>query len=310
MGDLGRLKASWAEPVALRGNAAERSPESVAAVLRHSRILQGYSLSEVANALNIREQHLAALEESRLEDLPPLVYAQGFVNAYAGFLGLDRADLVARFRIEVEGAPVPLPAMPTFNLNTIPDAAERRRPQAAVVVAGVVLVLVCYGLWRALQPDNREQALEVPPLPARFEGIEVMPSPPAAIPPVAAPVADAPAPVVADEVYATPYQETASAAAPVINYNGAGIIVIRARVETWLQLRNAKGERLSSLVLRAGEAYAAPNQQGLSFSTGNLANIEVSVDGTPVALSGPAGRNRNDVDLNPTRLLNGTAVHE
>jgi hypothetical protein len=63
-------------------------------VLRNARLLQGYGLREVERALNIRLGHLEALEERRFRDLPPLVYAKGFVAAYASFLNLDKDDLV------------------------------------------------------------------------------------------------------------------------------------------------------------------------------------------------------------------------
>ena len=114
MSEIGRFKAFWGEQSPARNNVPERSPESVAMVLRNARILQGYDLKEVAQRLNIRQANLEALEENRFKDLPPLVYAQGFVGAYATFLQLDKTELVARFREEATGAPTPLPSTPAI----------------------------------------------------------------------------------------------------------------------------------------------------------------------------------------------------
>lgn len=300
MGDIGRLKTSWRESAPLRGNPAERSPESVAMILRNTRILMGYGLEEVANALNIRAAHLEALEENRFSDLPPLVYAQGFVASYAGFLELDKAELVARFREEASGAPAPLPTIQQFNLNTQPDAAERRVPSIAVVVAGFILVILAYGLWQASVPDRRDDVLAVPPLPTRFAAeafdtlsAPVAPAPVAAIQPAPAPV-EAPAPV-ADE-----------SAQP---YRGQGSISLRATGTAWAQFYNAAGTRVGSIMLRAGQSYSVPASWGrVTMTTGNLAALAVVVDGTAVSLQGPAGRPRYTVALDPQRLFDGSAV--
>ncbi len=305
MGDIGRLKTNWKGSAHVRGNAADRSPESVATVLRNARILLGYDLHEVANSLNIRAAHLEALEEGRFADLPPLVYAQGFVSAYANFLELDKAELLSRFREEATGAPAPLPAIAQFNLNTEPDSAERRIPSMAVVIAGLVLVVLAYGLWQASMPDRRDAVLSVPPLPTRFAEEAVPPAPvfvapaPAA---VAAPVAQ-PA-VTSAEVVAQPVAPT-----PPQAYRGAGVISLRAYGETWVQFRNEAGQRVGSIVMRAGQNYTLPSNWGrVQLSTGNLSDLAIMVDGRLVPQRNDTGRTRYDVTLDPARLLDGSAV--
>ncbi len=305
MGDIGRLKTSWRDSAPLRGNPAERSPESVAAILRNTRVLLGYNLEEVANSLNIRAAHLEALEENRFSDLPPLVYAQGFVASYAHFLELDKNELVARFREEASGAPAPLPTIQQFNLNTQPDAAERRVPSIAVVVAGFILVIFAYGLWQASVPDRRDDVLAVPPLPTRFaaEAFETLPAPapvtqPAAVhaQPVATPVAE-------------PITAANQAAASLQPYRGAGSISLRAHGSTWVQFHNAAGIRVGSTMLRAGQSYTVPANWGkVTMTTGNLSAFAVVVDGTAVTLESPANRARYTVALDPQRLFDGSAV--
>ena len=299
MSEIGRFKTFWGEQSPARGHAQERSPESVAMVLRNARILQGYDLKEVAQRLNIRQASLEALEENRFKDLPPLVYAQGFVGAYATFLQLDKIDLVARFREEATGAAAPLPTSPQFNLNTEPDATERRTPSKAVIIAGLLLIALLYGLWQSLVPDKRDVALLVPPLPSRFESAPVAAETPAAV--EAAPVVAEPtAPM---EVPPLPTPDI------VHTYQGAGAIQLTAKEETWVELRNTAGERVSSLILKAGQSVTLPgNSASLILATGDIAKLSLTLDGTDVTLPFEADRTRYELTLDPTHLLNGTAL--
>lgn len=294
MGDIGRLKTNWKGSAQVRGNAADRSPESVAMVLRNSRILQGYDLDEVAHTLNIRAVHLEALEDGRFADLPPLVYAQGFVAAYADFLGEDRTELVSRFRDEASGVPTPLklPTVPQFNLNTQPDAAERRIPSAAVVIAGLVLMAIVYGLWQASMPDRREDVLAVPPLPSRFAEEAVAP------PPV---LASAPT-----QVYAVP---AGQAAAQPQGYQGAGSITLKAYGEVRLQFRSQNGQRFASLALHNGQSYTLPpNWRSLQLEADTLSGLSIVLDGRIVPQKNSTGRASYLLTLDPQHLLDGTAV--
>lgn len=297
MGDIGRLKTNWKGSAQVRGNAADRSPESVAMVLRNARILQGYDLDEVAHTLNIRAAHLEALEEGRFADLPPLVYAQGFVAAYADFLGEDRVELVSRFRDEASGAPTPLklPTVPQFNLNTQPDAAERRIPSAAVVIAGFVLVAISYGLWQAGMPDRREDVLAVPPLPSRFAEEAVAP------PPV---LASAPT-----EVYAIPADQPVQQPVQPQVYQGAGSITLKAYGELRLQFRNADGQRFASLALHNGQSYTLPpNWRSLQLEANTMTGLSIVLDGRIVPQKNSTGRASYLLTLDPQHLLDGTAV--
>lgn len=76
----------------------------------------GYSLEDIENITRIRRQYLEALETGNFVDLPPQVYAIGFVKRLAQLLELD-ADLVtAWFKHEALGDTRPqedLPAVRT-----------------------------------------------------------------------------------------------------------------------------------------------------------------------------------------------------
>ena len=64
-------------------------------LLKVTRESMGLSYAEVEEATKVREFYLQKLEEGNLADLPGRIYAIGFVETYAKFLGLDAAPFVA-----------------------------------------------------------------------------------------------------------------------------------------------------------------------------------------------------------------------
>ncbi len=72
---------------------------------REAREQQGLSLAQAEETTRIRRVFLQALEEEHYEELPPPIYARGFVRLYARFLGLDPEAMVDAFQ-EATGKPV------------------------------------------------------------------------------------------------------------------------------------------------------------------------------------------------------------
>ena len=85
-------------------------------------------------------------------------------------------------------------------------------------------------------------------------------------------------------------------------------IEIRAKADSWVQVRTAEGTLLVSRILGRGTSYAVPPQEGLRLTTGNAGGLEILVDGVPVPPLGPFGAVRHDVALDPERLKAGTAL--
>ena len=72
----------------------------VGEILRDSRSTQGWDLAYISDQLRIRRVFIEAIEESRLNDLPGLPYAIGFVRAYSEHLGMDAGKIVEKFKQE------------------------------------------------------------------------------------------------------------------------------------------------------------------------------------------------------------------
>jgi Flp pilus assembly protein TadD len=138
----------------------------------------------------------------------------------------------------------------------------------------------------------------VPPVPAAPPAPVMLPSrnesapaaPAAASPSASPPPSRAPAPPAAPEA-------EAPAPAPI------GPVVLRARADTWLQVREREGGRVVfDRVLRAGESHVPPAHRDLVMTVGNAAGLEVVLDGESLPPLGREGTVRRDLPLDPEGL--------
>ncbi len=84
-------------------------------------------------------------------------------------------------------------------------------------------------------------------------------------------------------------------------------VVIKARGESWVQIRDATNTPLLTRVLRPGDSYRVPNQAGLVMMTGNAGVLDVVVDGNSAPALGAVGQVRRNIALDADRLRTGTA---
>ena len=87
-------------------------------------------------------------------------------------------------------------------------------------------------------------------------------------------------------------------------------IVVRARLNSWIQVRVDIGNQLLvTRLLRTGDHYEVPDQPGLRLLTGNAGALEILVDGELVPAIGDEGAVRRNVMLDAEKLRAGTAVN-
>jgi len=308
------------------------NPGRVGVELQDARQRLGLELSDVADRLRIRVAHLRAIEEGRIGDLPAGAYAVGFTRAYATALGLDANDVTRRFRAEAAEIgrktelefPVPLP--------------ERGIPTGAVVALGVILAIGAYVGWYRLSADAPPASDSVPAVPDRLAPLAeratpaaVPPTapanggsgpafsydPPAGIPSVppsqAAAASAVPAPPPAAQSAppgaqqggsptTTGAETTQAVAVPAPSPVGEGRIVLRAKADSWMQVREPKGAVLLNRVLHAGETWSVPSKPNLVLTTGNAAATEVLIDGVLAPALGSGGTIRRNIALDPATL--------
>ena len=90
--------------------------------------------------------------------------------------------------------------------------------------------------------------------------------------------------------------------------NETARIVLRARLDSWVQVFAADESLILTRVLQPGDSYRVPNLAGLTLVTGNAGGLEIEVDGATVPPLGPVGAIRRGIALDAERLLEGTAL--
>lgn len=291
--------------------------------LRDARLSYGWSIEDIAAQLRIRRTYLVALEEGRVHDLPSPAYAIGFVRSYSGLLGLDADDIVRRFRDAATGV-----AARRSDLVFPEPVPERGFPTGVVLLLGAVLAVGSYIGWYSWSGSGTRTVDAVPPVPARLEPA-VRDGEPLRPP---SSVARAPAAVSADEGEAPAPAPSTLAANP-----GPGLppipvpttvpvqvppppppvvatpapppppavpqIVLRFRGDAWTQVRDPQANRLLlSRVMRAGERWEVPNQEGLLLSTGAGQNMDIYVNGALSPMSEQIRGVRRNFLIDPVEL--------
>ena len=84
-----RIKAPFTESGEDEIAAAMPRPRPVGELLRERREELRLDINDIGEILRIKPAFLAAIEQSRPQDLPGPTYVIGFVRAYARHLGLD-----------------------------------------------------------------------------------------------------------------------------------------------------------------------------------------------------------------------------
>ncbi len=316
--------------------------------LREQREALGADLVDIADTLCIRREFLEALEAGDYDVLPGPTYAVGFVRTYANHLGLDGDKLAWQFKIEISGeSPTakldfPTPAQESriprgaivlvtvllaltiygvwYYMNARELNFEDIIPKVPLLLGGkveapAVPVPADGEPTPAAQGDAADEntgsgpaASGGAPPPSEAEAAAESPPPApaeAAQPPQSAPAEAAQPPQSAPAEAASVVSPAPAEAAPAIVSTR---IEIRAKVDSWVQVRTAEGTLLMTRILAQGTSYEVPPQKGLRLTTGNAGGLEILVDGVPVPPLGPFGAVRRDVVLDAERLKAGTAV--
>ena len=313
----------------------------VGAMLRDRRVELKQDIDTVARQTHIKVSYLKAIEEGRRRDLPGAAYVIGFVRTYADYLGFDGNRLVDDFHAQLAGD-----RKRAQDVQAATEPPRMSIGPVGIAAIVLTLAVVSFFAWGYFSDTGNtdtaatEEAPDVDGEDAVAEGDAAPPdasgedpadqtasteSEPTATADATAPTPDqaAPDPVATatppvedqlppQEADAAPTAEQDPAqpqgAANAESGEGtAGKIVLRAKLESWVQVTNAKSEAIFSRVLRAGETYVVPNEPGLMLTTGNAGGIEIVLDGKKLKSLGSVGLVRRDVPLDPAKLKDGSA---
>lgn len=235
----------------------------VGEVLRRARVQFDLEIPMVASRLNIRPEHIAAIEAGDIARLPGRVYAIGFVRAYASFLQLDSDKIVYLFKSQCIGHTA------NRDLNFPIPVTEARNPAWWMVAASLGTLAVIGALFYFLGGDSAPDAVpEVPKAVSETAKPEQKPE-----------VADAPDAVAPTKAAAETAEDVAPAAP-----KASGRLKVTAKEASWVEVRAGDDPEniLFSRVLKAGESFTAPDKENLLLSTGNAEGVKVFWDGKSV----------------------------
>ena len=139
----------------------ETGSHTVGARLKAARTKKKLSLEDVASQTRIPVRHLESVEQSAWDRLPAPTYTIGFAKAYAGAVGLDRAEVGEQIREELGGVRYAVTSPEVFE----PADPARSMPKWLVIGAiAAVIALVLLMSWlneRSLE-DSEEPAANAP----------------------------------------------------------------------------------------------------------------------------------------------------
>jgi transcriptional regulator with XRE-family HTH domain len=281
-----------------------QSGADVGQALRAVREHHGWSLDELAQATRVRASYLAAIEEMRLEALPSRPFTIGYIRAYATALGLDPEAAAERFRADEPVLDEPL--------HEPLGVQEQRDPRLTSLVAAACVIIAAIFTWNIARRAMMEGA-PPPPTASELAAVKALA---AAKPGVVALGAPLPAPV--ESTTPPPYETPGLAEAhltedghislqgqpkpinqvtdppslaqlpPTFVPKGAiygapkgqpSAVTIQALRSASLIVRGVDGSAYFVRQLAAGEAFRAPQVQGLTFNVTDPNAFQVFVGG-------------------------------
>lgn len=289
----------------------------VGARLRRAREALGIDIGRAATELKIREDFVVALEKSRYGDLPGTPYAIGFLRAYAYYLKLDPAAMVAQYRAEVAGV------NSKADLVFLAPVREGRLPGGAMAVLALILAGCAYAGWHYLWRDqNPVIATTLPPVvetkpatttaPARVDPPQqadsnMLGNSTGAVPPTPKrPLAYSDSAIDAQLNWPQSVEPPPAPTPPPANQQAAKPtgprVVFKAKADCWLRLLDRNGTVVFETTLARGAALPIDYKPGMTAVIGNIGGLDIVVDGRTLKSLGPAGYPVAGLSLNPDEL--------
>lgn len=289
----------------------EHAPDEPAGILLDARAVDGHAasfggrlraarenrkldLDACAQALKLPTRILRKLEQGVYEGTDSKIYLASYLESYGRYLGVDAAAIEAEVAMLRQPEP---PLVATGGISHSRFLFDRYRAAATYVVLTMVIAVptIWFGVRSTLDRDlSHLTPLDASPV-AQQDTQPVVPvhrggsTPAAATAPTNAPAPQpaqdqplmasmAPFPNLGDT--STPSPQPAAAAAP----QGAHILSLVLDGASWVAVTQQDGTRLEYGLLPAGTSKTWHSDQPLDVRIGNAQGVQVSIDGSAVAL--------------------------
>ena len=232
-----------------------RETSSVGQELKAAREALNLPIKQLAGDLRIEPHYLIALEENDFGAFSASVFAKGYLKQYAIRLGLDEKEMLSGYRRQVGTQELPMLLTPTLEFQ-----ADQQQARWLIAGSAVVFVVAAILIWRFGTPEPEVPVVRQPA--ASIAATETIESEEEA--------------VVAQPIPLEPLEEPVGPTLQVeINFNE----------DSWIEVIDARGERVISAVGNAGARTRFTAVPPLSFLVGNADGVELLVDEMPYAIS-------------------------
>lgn len=291
-------------------------------LLREARQAAGVHIAALAVALKVPVSKLEALEADDYEALPDTVFVRALASSMCRTLKLDPAPVLALLpqskspRLAADSAGLNAPVKGSGG-SFSPGSSTSRSVTLivlALLVGAVVLIFLPRQPWgdapanAPVAAGPATPAVEAPPVAAAVPAPAPVASAAVAAEPVVAASAAQPSvterPAVAASAAGAANAAGAAALAPAAAptpaaaasaasaaQQPAGTLVLRARGESWVQVKDATGAVALQRNLAAGESVAVPGPTPLTVVVGRADMTEVLVRGKPFDLTAVSREN-------------------
>lgn len=305
------------EPEAMTGDGP-----SAGTLLRQAREAAGLHVDTLAANLKVPVRKLEALEQDRYEELPDAVFVRALASSVCRTLKMDPAPVLQRLpqtpqpRLAQTAEGINAPFHSPKDGPQPGLLHQVSRPVLLTVVALLLGALVLIFLpmaqrgYDTVVEANRpagdaerteaapgETTTIVGPADGSLAGLPAAPASAAGAestdvaqsPDAGAAAGSAGMQLRTSASTATGAGSPASAAAPAAAASGPidarGIVVFRARAESWVQVKDASGNTVMQRLLAPGESAGASGALPLSVVVGSAGDTEVQVRGKPFDLA-------------------------
>jgi cytoskeletal protein RodZ len=237
---------------------------SIGETLAKQRREAGLTIAQVSNQTRIRETVIRAIERDDFTPCGGNFYARGHIRGIARVVGLDPEPLIRTYDEQHGGAPGATPAAQALEPAIPVRFRERRSPNWSLAMAVALVLVVLYSVIQVIGGggDGGNQSV-VQPAARAPESSSASPSP-------------TPSASHSDSVALAPPTEVT--------------VRIRAKLTTWINVRDSKGKQLFSGLLRQGDAEEWTARKKIRVVLGNAGGVALTVNGKNLGSPGTTGQ--------------------
>lgn len=281
--------------------------EELGEKLRKQRELLGFSLSDIARNIHIREHYLAALEAGNIDGLPSQVQGRGMLQNYAAFMSLDVEETLLKYADGLQAQLAERRADRPVVSDTKPARRTLRMPSGGIfpgdwILRSVLIVAVlAFIVWGVIRINSIQASLNpietVPPIVDALQNTQetgITPIPTETEIPVQEVTEPIPAPGgESNQIPVVPGETNPETPVPTES-NAPVQIYVSVLRRAWMRVTVDEEIEFEGRVI-PGSAYSFSGQFQIELLTGNGAGLQVFFNGTDMGVLGVYGEVVNEV---------------